>query len=200
MRKENVPQTFVNIRDYIDPAKPNAPWKPYFFIGSEKFSTIGWLIKDVTIETKKITPATGKNAGKEITLHNLIVHMIDLEWEMSLQLDLYSQLARSVLNALAWPKSFEEDRFFSVYKNKMDYRTIAIKDGDTKESAFIQGKYTFQELLDMVEMKIDKWEEKKNYDWLMDKLITELMPIVKDKIQSVLPKGNVDENDESVPF
>ena len=200
MRKENVSRTFVNIRDYVDPTRPNSPWKPFFFIGDSKYSTIGWLIKDVTIEHKKITPSTGKNAGKEITVHNLIVDMIDVEGEMAFQVDLYSQLARSILNALAGSKSFEDDWFFSVYKNKMDYRTVAIKDGDTKESKFVDGKYAFQEIFDMVEEKTVKWETKKDYDGLMDKLIIELMPIVKDKLHSLEPKDTIGDDGEVIPF
>jgi len=74
------------------------------------------------------------------------VEMVDDDGIMTMQMDLYSQIARSVLNALAGKYGFDKEWFFSVYLNKAGYRTIAIKDRDGTDSNFIDGKYSWEEL------------------------------------------------------
>ena len=116
MRQEPTSKIYVNIKDYVDPNKPNSTGKPMFFIWDKKYTTISWMIQDVSTETKTIVPKSWKNAGKDVIIHNLIIDMVDAVGEMSLQLPLYSQIGNSVLNMLAGPKPFQEEFFFSVYK------------------------------------------------------------------------------------
>ena len=127
MRKDTEQKNYCNIRDYVDPAKPNATPIPKFVIGTQRFNLISGSIYGVDVEHKKITPKTGLNAGKEITVHNLLIDMIDENGTFCLQLDLYSQIARSMLNVLAGDFDFNQDMYLGVYKNKADYRTLSIK-------------------------------------------------------------------------
>jgi len=197
MRQEYKQRNYCNIKDYVPSDKPNATPKPMFYIGDKKFNMISWNIMDISIEHKEITPSSGKNAGKKIKVHNLIIDMLDDEWEISLQMDLYSQIARNIINVLAGWYSFDKEIFFSVYLNKAGYRTISIKDGWTTDSNYIDGKYSFEEINNMVEMKIDKWEEVKDYDWLMDKLVKELMPIIEKKINDIVPEEKTETVEET---
>ena len=85
------------------------------------------------------------------------------------------------------------------------------------EANFVEGKYTFQEMLDMVETKIEKWLETKDYNKFTEKLLKELMPIIETKVNAVVvddvednteDKVNVEEtlrekaktNDDDLPF
>ena len=97
MRKEaNEMISYVSIRN-ISEENP----KPRFYIEDKEFTSLSGELVSIATESKKITPSKGKNIGKEITIHNLLLGMVDDEGEMQVQISLYSSLARNALNALA---------------------------------------------------------------------------------------------------
>lgn len=189
MRKESEKKTFVNIKNVND--------YPKFVIGENQFWTIWGIVKWVSTEKKQITPKTWPNAWKEITVKNLIVEIVDEQGEMELQIPLYSAIARNVINCLAWPDELDEV-YFSVYLNKAGFRSIAIKKKDSKDIAdFYKPFYTREQERDMVEMRIEQWEEKKDYDKLTSFYVEKLLPKIQEKID-----GRVEEKKEepALPF
>lgn len=195
MRQETEKKTFVNI-------KSDASGYPKFMIGEQSYGIIGGILRDVAVETKTITPKTGTNAGKEITINNLLLDIVDEEWEMEVQIPLYSSLARTVLNWLAGKDPIDEV-YLSVYNNKKWFRSISIKKIYSKEiTDSYTPLYNWEEEIAIMNKKPlikVKWEEKKDYDWLSDDYVKEMLPIIKEKIKwKIIEEKNID-NDE-LPF
>ncbi len=193
MRKETEKKIYCNIEN-------NEKWRPQFLIMWKAYWTISWYIKDVQKEKKKITPKKWLSAGKEIMIYNLLIDVVDAEWDFQLQMPLYSSITRNVLNSLAWPDPLDEV-FFSIYNNKQWFRSISIKKSDSQDREnpdYYPWKYTFDEINAMLEIKKEKWEDKKDYDWLTDKLLEELLPIIHKKLDIVAKLEDKEEPEEKV--
>ena len=192
---------YVNIRN-------NEKWKSKFFIWEKEYSVVSWTLAEIKTETKEIEPKKWENMWKKVTVYNLVLKLVDFDWEFMLTIPLYSSPWRTVLNALAWSEELDEI-FFQVYDNKYWYRTISVKKWDQKDSPYYQWKYTFDELQKMVEEKKIKWELKKDRDALTDKLVEELLPIIEEKLNywqeakeepTASKKTNIANDDDDLPF
>ena len=200
MFKETEKKPFVIVKN-------DENWRPKFYYNGKGYSLVSGIIRSVRTEEKTIVPTKGDNIGKEITINNLIIDMVSTDGEFDLQLPLYSGLARTALNAIAWGYNGEE-AFFSVYNNKKWFRAMSIRHSQERED-YIAPFYSREEELGMVEERKIKWVMKKDYDALSDKYIEELMPKIHEKLGTgieiekwakvPLGKQNTTE-DDNIPF
>ena len=170
-------------------------WRPRFFLNNQNYGRISWLIKSIATEEKDIVPTKWDHTGQTITIQNLLVALVDQEWEVELQVPLYSWIARSIMNALAGPEDLNEV-FFSVYNNKNWYRAISLKHSTAKED-FIVPHYSWDQQEAMIETTKVKGKVVKDYDKLTEDRVKELIPIIKKKINQVdEPKKDADDGIE----
>lgn len=165
--------------------KNNKDWRPEWHVNWKTYKRISGLVKAIKIEKKTIVPKDGTNAGKEIPIKNLVLEMTTWELEFDVQVNLYSQQSRSIINALAGRDPIDMV-YLSVYNNKNGFRTLTVKKEKTDEPRewFYTPFYNYEEEIGLVETKIVQWEEKKDYDWLTDKYIKELIPIIEEKLKN----------------
>jgi hypothetical protein len=168
---------------------------PKFFIEGKPFKQLDWELKYIKTEKKEITPKIGKNAGKEITIKNLILWLEDDDWLMEISIDLYSSPARNVINSLAWPDELWKV-YLSVYNNKWWYRTISVKKNNLAEWWWYTPYYSYEKEKELIEVRKIQWEEKKDYDWLTDRYIEELLPLIASKIENYVPTFDDVSNDK----
>lgn len=184
-------KVYVNVRK-------DENWFSKFMISGEAYKWINWLPRYIHTEKKEITPKTWKNVGKQITLKNLVLWIEEEDGTMlELQLDLYWQLSRGILNSLWWDDELWEV-FLSVYNNKKWYACMSIRKNNSAEEWLYTPKYTFDEEMAMVGTKIVQWEEKKDYDVVTDKYIAELLPIIQEKIEVL--KGKWEDSEDSTEW
>lgn len=192
---ENEKKTYVIIKN-------DENWRPKFYVWAKGYGTVIGLLQNIEVDKKKITSTQWPNAWKEITIHNLNMEMVSTDWQFQVQLPLYSSIARSVLNALAG-KDELDNIHLNIYNNKHGFRAISVRKSDGKDD-YYSPKYTREEELSMIEMKIDKGEEKKDYDKLSDRYVKELLPIIKDKIskqyKEVKEEQKETTQDDDLPF
>lgn len=160
--------------------KNDEKWRPKFYANGKGYSLVSGIVKGVKTEVKDIVPTKGDNVGKTITIHNLIIDMVSTDGEYELQLPLYSGLARTALNALAWWYAGDEI-FFSVYNNKKGFRAMSVRNSEERED-YVAPFYSWEQELGMVEEKKVKGVIKKDYDALSDKYIEELLPKIYEKL------------------
>lgn len=184
-------RTFVYIKN-------NEKWQPKFYIGDQVMASVSGKLVSIDTEKRKITPTKWTNAGTEVTIRNLLVWLEDDEGLMEVQISLYSGLARTVLNTLAWPEPLGEIHL-SVYKNNKGYKNISIKKS-TKDQDWYKALYDWETEMGMIETKVEKGEEVKDYDKLTDKYIAELIPIINDKIENSIVDAPQEEEEEDVMF
>lgn len=181
--------------------KNDDSWRPKFYVNGKWYWSVSGIIRNVEKETKKIVPSKWPNAWKEVIIHNLVLDMVSTDWEFELQLPFYSSLSRNTLNALAWPDTFDEV-FFSIYNNKKGFRSMSIRKSEDKDD-YVTPKYNREQELGMVKTITIKWEDKKDYDWLIDKRYTEMLPEIQKKLWNkeaiVVEKAPVTEEDD-LPF
>jgi hypothetical protein len=195
MFKETEKKLFVIVKN-------DEKWRPKFYANGKWYSLVSGIVKWVSTEVKDIVSTKGDNVGKTITIYNLIIDMVSTDGEYELQLPLYSGLARTAMNALAWWYNGDE-AFFSVYNNKKGFRGMSIRNSQDKED-YITPFYTWEEELGMVETKKVKWELKKDYDALSDRYVEELLPKIIEKLGTgieIEKWENVPQSDdENIPF
>lgn len=188
--------TYVNIRDNEETGKTK------FFIDGAEFSGIDGEIVGIQTQKKDIVPKKGENAGKTITVKNLLVDIVDHDGSMQLQVSLYSSLARNIINSLAGPDPLERV-YFSVYKNAKGFRCISIRKSEKKDDYYTP-YYNWEQELAMVETKIVQGDEKKDYDKITDKYVAELIPIIEQKIanngQQAESNEDHDDDNDDLPF
>lgn len=191
MFKEQEKRVYVTVKN-------DESWRPKFYVNWKGYWLVSWLLKNIETEKKQITPNAWPNKWKEITVQNLVLDMVSQEWDFILQIPLYSGIARSILNSLSWSDSLDEI-YLSIYNNKAGFRNISIRKSENKEDYYTP-TYNWEQELGMIETKLEKWEEKKDYDKLTDKYITELLPKIKEKLWSKLEQNWVEEKYEDLPF
>lgn len=178
-RTQSVQKTFVNIKD-------NDKGYPQFVIQWVNYSWLDWILTYIKTEKKEIVPTTGPNAGKTVTLKNLVIGIEEEEGNLELAFPLYWPLARTILNSLAWSDELWKV-YLSVYKNKSWFRCISVKKNNQAENARYTPFYTYDEEQAMVWTKSVQWEDKKDYDVITDRYLKELLPIIEDKIKKQVP-------------
>lgn len=199
--KDTEKKTYVIVKNFFKneaDEKEKVNGRPKFFVGNQSYGMISGIVSGVSIEIKDIVPTKGDNAGKEITIHNLIVDMVSTDGEFELQLPLYSVLARAVMNMLAGGYKVGDEIFFSVYNNKKGFRTISIRNSEEKED-YVTPFYNREQELAMVEERKIKWVMKKDYDALSDKYVEELLPLIQKKFDEEI-KPEEAGADDTIPF
>lgn len=194
MFKETEKKLFVIVKN-------DEKGRPKFYANGKGYGMVSGIVTWVKTEVKDIVPTKGDNVGKTITVHNLLVNMVSIDWEFELQLPLYSGLARAAMNALAGGYAGEEV-FFSVYNNKKGFRAMSVRNSEEKED-YVTPYYNREQELGMVEEKKVKWVLKKDYDALSDTYVKELLPIIMKKLgtgEKTTEEQPATEDDDTIPF